>query len=105
MVNQVGGTHYEELEIQPWEYNLRNKLGWCEGEVVKYVSRWKGKNGVEDLRKAKSVLEFLISETIKVETKQPQSTYTKTPININQTVKHKPLIEYSLTDHESMGLD
>lgn len=57
---QVGGDHYRDLAIQPVEYIHRNGLGWCEGEVVKYVTRWRRKNGVEDLRKAIHCLELLI---------------------------------------------
>lgn len=57
---QVGGDHYSQLKIQPIAYILANDLGYCEGNVVKYVSRWKLKGGVEDLRKARQYLDFLI---------------------------------------------
>ncbi len=57
---QIGGDHYRETAIQPIEYVLSNGLGFCEGNVIKYVSRWKTKGGVEDLLKAKHYLEFLI---------------------------------------------
>lgn len=61
---QVGGTHYKSMEIQPIEYIMKNNLGYCEANVVKYVSRWKSKNGIEDLRKAKHYIDLLIeSET------------------------------------------
>ena len=43
---QEGGNHYKDMEIQPTEYNQRNKLGWCEGNIIKYVSRHKNKNGL-----------------------------------------------------------
>lgn len=58
--NQVGGDHYKSLPIQPTEYNQRNGLGFCEGCVVKYVSRHKAKNGRQDLEKAIHFLEMLI---------------------------------------------
>lgn len=58
--NQVGGDHYKHLSLQPVEYNLKNKIGFIEGNVIKYVTRWKFKNGVEDLEKAKHMLEILI---------------------------------------------
>ena len=62
---QQGGTHYKTMKIQPVEYILANNLGFIEGCVVKYVSRWKNKNGVEDLKKAKHFLDLLIEDTEK----------------------------------------
>ena len=59
--HQEGGSHYKSLLIQPIEYMYYNGLGACEGKVIKYVTRWKDKGGVEDLKKAKHVLEILIS--------------------------------------------
>lgn len=56
---QVGGTHYQKA-IQPIEYIEKNKLGFCEGNVVKYVSRHKEKNGAEDIKKAIQYLEFIL---------------------------------------------
>lgn len=57
---QVGGNHYKNLAIQPVEYIFKNKLGYFEGCVIKYVTRWKNKGGVQDLEKAKHFLELLI---------------------------------------------
>lgn len=48
---QVGGSHYKELAIQPIEYIMKNELGWCEGNIVKYITRWKQKGGVKDIDK------------------------------------------------------
>jgi hypothetical protein len=58
---QVGGTHYQ-LAIQPIEYILENNLGYCEGNVVKYVSRHASKNGAEDIKKAIQYLEFILKD-------------------------------------------
>ena len=58
--DQIGGAHYIEMQIQPLEYCLANQLGPCESAVVKYVSRWERKNGLEDLRKARHYIEALI---------------------------------------------
>lgn len=58
---QVGGSHYQ-LPIQPIEYILANGLGYCEANVVKYVSRWRNKGGVQDLKKAIHYLEMLIEQ-------------------------------------------
>lgn len=57
---QVGGNHYKNLAIQPVEYIFKNNLGYFEGCVIKYVTRWKDKGGVQDLLKAKHFLELLI---------------------------------------------
>ena len=57
---QVGGDHYKKLAIQPVEYIHANGIGYFEGNVLKYVSRWKEKNGIADLEKAKHYLELLI---------------------------------------------
>lgn len=57
---QIGGNHYKHMAIQPVEYIHRNGIGFVEGAVIKYVSRWKDKGGVEDLRKARHMLDLLI---------------------------------------------
>ena len=60
LARQEGGGHYKGMTIQPFEYIHANGLGFAEGCVVKYVSRWKVKNGVEDLKKARHFLDLLI---------------------------------------------
>ena len=57
---QVGGSHYRDKGIQPIIYIHANDLGFCEGNVVKYVTRWRDKNGIADLKKAIHYLELLI---------------------------------------------
>ena len=57
---QIGGSHYKDLPIQPIEFILKNKLGFCEGCIIKYICRYKNKNGLEDLKKAKHYIEMLI---------------------------------------------
>jgi hypothetical protein len=57
---QVGGSHYRDKGIQPIIYIHANDLGFCEANVVKYVTRWREKNGVADLKKAIHYLELLI---------------------------------------------
>lgn len=48
---QQGGTHYKDLKIQPIEYIHANDLDFFQGNIVKYATRHKDKNGAEDLRK------------------------------------------------------
>ena len=57
---QVGGNHYKGKAIQPWDYIASNNLGYLEGNIVKYVSRWQSKGGIEDLKKAMHYLTKLI---------------------------------------------
>ena len=57
---QVGGSHYKDKTIQPLDYIIANDLLYLEVNVVKYISRWKNKNGVEDLKKAQHYLSKLI---------------------------------------------
>ena len=55
-------AHYTRLAIEPWEYIRANKLDFFEGNVIKYISRWRHKNGLEDLLKAKVYIEELIRQ-------------------------------------------
>lgn len=59
---QVGGGHYKDMAIQPLEYIMKNGIGFPEGNIIKYVSRWRKKNGVEDLKKARHMLDFVIEQ-------------------------------------------
>jgi hypothetical protein len=59
---QVGGTHYERMKIQPHVYAEENEMSFLEGSVVKYVSRYKHKNGLQDLEKAKDCIDLLIKK-------------------------------------------
>jgi hypothetical protein len=49
---QVGGIHYEKMKIQPAEYIHANGLDFFEGNIVKYITRHRYKNGAEDIKKA-----------------------------------------------------
>jgi len=60
VAKQVGGTHYTDTKIQPLEYTVANKLGYMEGNVVKYVSRHKRKGGAEDIKKAIHYLQLIL---------------------------------------------
>lgn len=57
---QVGGVHYKEMAIQPVEYIHANGIGYFEGNVIKYVSRWRAKGGVADLEKARHYIDLLL---------------------------------------------
>jgi len=64
---QAGGNHYKNLAIQPVEYIQANGLDYLQGNVVKYITRHKAKNGAEDIKKAihycQLILELEYAET------------------------------------------
>lgn len=57
---QVSGDHYKQAKIQPIEFIHANNIPFCEANVIKYIFRWKSKNGVKDLEKAKHYIDLLI---------------------------------------------
>ncbi|MDE2100443.1 MAG: DUF3310 domain-containing protein [Patescibacteria group bacterium] len=57
---QVGGDHYKKHPIQPIEYIHANNIPFIEGCVIKHVTRWRDKGGIEDLKKSIHYLELLI---------------------------------------------
>lgn len=61
---QVGGDHYKKMKIQPTEYILANKMPFCEGNIVKYISRWRDKNGLQDLEKVIHYAQILIDNEL-----------------------------------------
>lgn len=60
LTTQVGGDHYKKLKIQPMEYSMANNLNACQHTIIKYVTRYKDKNGIEDLKKARHTIDMLI---------------------------------------------
>jgi hypothetical protein len=60
---QVGGNHYKKYKIQPIEFIIKNNIGFVEGNIIKYVLRFKEKGGVSDLEKAKHYIELLIDSS------------------------------------------
>ena len=58
---QVAGTHYKSMPIQPVEFILANELGFCEGNIIKYTCRYKQKGGVDDLKKVVHYAQILIN--------------------------------------------
>ena len=57
---QIGGDHYKDMVIQPFEFIERNGLGYGVGIVIKYLCRYKKKGGTEDLQKARHYIDLLI---------------------------------------------
>lgn len=57
---QVAGNHYKSMKIQPVEFIHTNNIPYMEGNIIKYVCRWRNKSGLADLEKAKHYIELLI---------------------------------------------
>lgn len=57
---QEGGTHYRDYPIQPVEYIVADGIGFLAGNVIKYATRYRDKNGAEDIRKAIHYLELIL---------------------------------------------
>lgn len=57
---QVAGDHYKAMAIQPVQFIHANNIPYLEGNVIKYVSRWRSKGGVADLEKARHYIDLLI---------------------------------------------
>lgn len=68
---QVGGKHYKNFAIQPVEFIHKNNLGFIVGNIIKYICRYKDKNGIEDLQKAKHYIDILIQlESTSIDTRE-----------------------------------
>lgn len=57
---QIGGGHYKQFQHETWDVILDWGLGYLDGNAVKYLSRWRHKGGVQDLRKAAHYIQKLI---------------------------------------------
>jgi hypothetical protein len=59
---QIGGDHYKDMKIQPTTFIEQNKLGWCEGNAVKYICRHRVKGNIKDIQKAIHYLDLLLEQ-------------------------------------------
>lgn len=82
---QVAGNHYKGKTIQPWDYIAANELGYFEGNIVKYVSRWKQKGGVDDLRKAQHYLQKLIELETQIDSDKDRCDFHRNPTTTGPT--------------------
>lgn len=88
-------SYYSAKKIQPIEYILANDMNFLEGNIVKYVTRYKEKNGIEHLEKARWYLERLITENGNIPQEQ---------IDIaNKTRKHINKIVGQYRDYKNAG--
>jgi len=64
---QIGGNHYKNFRIQPYEFISKNNLSFFQGNVVKYVCRYLSKNKIEDLQK---IIHYCELEILKLKDKK-----------------------------------
>lgn len=58
----MGTPPHYDFAIEPVDFIMRNGIPFCEGNVIKYICRWKLKNGRDDLIKARHYIDILIAE-------------------------------------------
>jgi len=58
--HQVGGSHYNDMQIQPIDFIMHNNLPYAEGNVIKYITRHRSKNGAEDIQKSIHYCHFIL---------------------------------------------
>ena len=58
--HQIGGSHYQNMKIQPSEFINKNNIPFAEGNAIKYLCRHKQKGQKQDLEKAKHYINMAI---------------------------------------------
>ena len=79
---QVGGDHYEKCAIQPKDYIRANNLDFFEGNIVKYISRHKDKEGAKDVLKVVDYAAMILEDVYGIELKYsslPKEAYNICP--------------------------
>ena len=57
---QVGGSHYKKCGIQPWDYVINHRFDFWQGNILKYLTRWRDKGGLQDLEKCRHYIDKYI---------------------------------------------
>lgn len=91
---QIGGDHYKSMAIQPMEYSMANKLDACQHTAIKYITRFREKGGIQDLEKAKHVIDMLIEFERNAE---DECVNTWPPLT-ESILKGKPGIEFEVRE-------
>ena len=58
----INPDHYSQHKIQPINFILANELSFCQGNVIKYICRYQDRGHIEDLKKARAYIDFLITD-------------------------------------------
>ena len=65
LMDKISPDYYQKGNIEVTDFIIDQSMSFLEGNVVKYITRYKEKSGIEDLRKARWYLEKLIEEQVK----------------------------------------
>jgi hypothetical protein len=80
---QIGGNHYR-TEIQHWDYVVANDLDYFQGQITKYITRWRKKNGVSDLYKARHFLDKYVEVILAAAAVKEANRVEPIPVNLPQ---------------------
>jgi len=90
---QISGDHYKKFKIQPVTFIQENNLSYMQGNVIKYITRYKDKNGKEDLEKVKHYVDLLIEHEYPEDIKGNDKPYKMTD---DFSVKREPYYDYEV---------
>jgi hypothetical protein len=65
LMDIISPDYYKRGNIEVTDFIIDQSMSFLEGNIVKYLVRYKEKSGIEDLRKARWYLEKLIQEQVK----------------------------------------
>lgn len=66
MANNISPSYYQKGSIEVTDYITSNEMSFIEGNIIKYVTRYKDKSGIQDLRKARWYLDKLIESQMDI---------------------------------------
>jgi len=66
MSNNISPSYYQKGSIEVTDYITSNEMSFIEGNIIKYVTRYKDKSGIQDLRKARWYLDKLIESQMDI---------------------------------------
>lgn len=82
---QIGGSHYKCMAMQPIELIVAIRCSFIQGCIIKYISRYRAKNGAEDIKKCIHYAQLAIQLGDKRKCKDETTSYS---INLF-TIKNK----------------
>lgn len=98
--SQVGGDHYRCMRIQPSDFILANDIRHHEGSIIEYVVRWRAKNGLIDLKKARHLLDLLIEHEETQERLRLASEDTRAPVQIPEHIPNIAVGRFALENRQ-----
>ena len=66
MSNNISPSYYQKGSVEVTDYITSNEMSFIEGNIIKYVTRYKDKSGIQDLRKARWYLDKLIETQMEI---------------------------------------